>query len=160
MAQELSTLFGTPDSTGTDSRNAGPIFALGTRGVQTLDGSGGGQSRRTLKQAQVTAVADSRTQSVIVTASKTAMENIAGIIHSLDAGSAQAEVVTTFDLSQIDPGDAADALQAMFASAQNAPTVVSPLKDRATAAANQQSATAATSFGQSAQAASSLGSGR
>lgn len=152
MADELTALFAPPSASDTaGSRDTGPTFfgPMGRQGIVGGAANDNSQTRRALKQAQVTAVADPRTSSVIVTASKTAMANIAGIIQELDASDAQAEEVTVVDLNQVDPAVVSDAMAALFASASgqtaSALTVDSALEARAKTAASQQSPAAATS---------------
>jgi len=160
-ADELTSLFST-QNTDQNNRGMGFRFFGGFRGFGGGGGGGNEQSDRMKRQSQVTAVADPRTYSVIVTASKTLMEEIAGMIADLDRSDANKMIVTTYDISTADPIDVQSAMQALFAG-QSRPaannTQVSPLEMRAENSANQQTGTAATTFGQNGQAAGGGGVG-
>ncbi len=139
-ADELTSLFSNTSNTDQNNRGMGFRFFGGFRG-----GFGGGnnndQSDRMKRQSQVTAVA----------ASKTLMEEIAGMIADLDRSDANKMIVTTYDISTADPIDVQSAMQALFqGTSSRTPNnnETSPLELRAQNAANQQTGTAATSFGQ------------
>lgn len=83
------------------------------------NGGGGGDNNRAQKQSQVTAVADARTQSVIVTASKDLMEQIAGMMDSLDVPSTRDQGVYSYTLHNADPQEVASVLQNMFQSSSS-----------------------------------------
>jgi len=68
------------------------------------------------KQTQVIAVADARTQSVIVTATKDLMDQIAGMMEQLDVSSDRDQGVYVFQMKNGDPQQAAQVLQNMFQS--------------------------------------------
>jgi type II secretory pathway component GspD/PulD (secretin) len=76
----------------------------------------GGSNNRAQKQSQVTAVADARTQAVIVMASKDLMFEIAGMMQSLDVPSDRDQGVHSFALHNADPQEVAQVLQNMFQS--------------------------------------------
>ncbi len=63
---------------------------------------------------RVLAVPDPRTSSVIVTASKTLMPQIAEMIAELDADKGRKEVVGFYDLQNADPQDVYNNLQELF----------------------------------------------
>jgi general secretion pathway protein D len=71
-------------------------------------------NNRAQKQSQVTAVADSRTQAVIVTASKDLMDQIAGMMEQLDVPSQRDQQVHTIVLNYADPQEALQVLQGTF----------------------------------------------
>ncbi len=75
--------------------------------------SGGNRAQ---KQSQVTAVADSRTQAVIVTASKDLMYEIAGMMEQLDVPSARDQQVHVIHLDNADPQQVLQVLQGTFPS--------------------------------------------
>ena len=77
-------------------------------------GSSSGQNSRVQKQSQVVAVADSRTSSVIVTASKDLMTEIAGMMEQLDVASDRDQGVYVFQMKNGDPQQALTVLQNMF----------------------------------------------
>lgn len=142
VATALSGVF--PSSTGSGSNNnqapvrfgGGPFggggggFAAmmggfgGAGGGRGGGGNGGGrggssssgQNDRIRRAQQVLAVADSRTSSVIVTASKDLMGQIAGMVRELDVPSMRDQQVHVFRMNNGDPQQAAQVLQNMFQS--------------------------------------------
>jgi type II secretory pathway component GspD/PulD (secretin) len=79
-------------------------------------GTGTSQNSRIQKQTQVVAVADQRTSSVIVTASKDLMQEIAGMMEQLDVPSDRDQSVYVFQMKNGDPQQALTVLQNMFQS--------------------------------------------
>ena len=79
-------------------------------------GTGGSQNSRIQKQTQVIAVADQRTSSVVVTASKDLMQEIAGMMTQLDVPSDRDQDVYVFQMKNGDPQQAVQVLQNMFQS--------------------------------------------
>jgi general secretion pathway protein D len=79
----------------------------------------GGDNNRAQKQSQVTAVADARTQSIIVMASKDLMVEIAGMMQSLDVASTRDQGVYAYRLHNADPFEVAQVLQNMFQSSSS-----------------------------------------
>ena len=79
-------------------------------------GTGNTQNSRIQKQTQVVAVADPRTSSVIVTASKDLMQEIAGMMEQLDVPSDRDQNVYVFQMKNGDPQQALTVLQNMFQS--------------------------------------------
>jgi len=77
-------------------------------------GSGGSQNSRVQKQTQVLAVADARTSSVIVTASKDLMQEIAGMMEQLDVPSNRDQKVFVYHMDNGDPQQVLTVLQNMF----------------------------------------------
>jgi type II secretory pathway component GspD/PulD (secretin) len=71
-------------------------------------------SDRIKKQTQVTAVADARIQSVIVTAPKELMDQIAGMMHDLDVPSQRDQKVYVYHLDHGDPNQVVQVLQNTF----------------------------------------------
>ena len=71
---------------------------------------------RIQKQSQVIAVADQRTSSVVVTASKDLMQEIAGMMTQLDVPSDRDQGVYVFQMKNGDPQQALQVLQNMFQS--------------------------------------------
>jgi len=79
------------------------------------DNSGGTSSADRVKKAtQVTAVADSRIQAVIVTAPKDLMTQIGSMMTDLDVPSARDQKVFVFHMNNGDPQQAVQVLQNMF----------------------------------------------
>jgi len=106
--------------------------------------AGGANSNRAQKQSQVTAVADSRTQSVIVMASKDLMVEIEGMMHELDVPSTRDQKVYTVTLKNADPQEALQVLQNTFPSSSTSrsssslsATETSPFIQRQTDGASQ-----------------------
>ena len=66
------------------------------------------------KMGKVLAVPDPRTSSLIVTASKTLMPQIAAMIAELDSDKGKREIVSYFELQNADPQDVYQNLQDLF----------------------------------------------
>jgi general secretion pathway protein D len=127
MADMLSNLF--PDESKTGS-GQGSVFSRFGGGLRGLFGGGGGPpgfgnqgggssgnnggDQRIKKRARVIAVAEPRTGSVVVSAAKELMEQIAGVISDLDADPRGKQVVSFFKLENTDPQEAQQVLQEMF----------------------------------------------
>ncbi|MGH7969244.1 MAG: secretin N-terminal domain-containing protein, partial [Limisphaerales bacterium] len=113
LADQLSQLF--PDETSSSNNNNQnvPFFfrRFGGGGAQT---GAGATSDRTRKLGKVMAVADPRTESLIVSASRTMMPQIADMIAELDANKGKKEVVGFYELQNADPQDIQQNLQDLF----------------------------------------------
>ncbi len=129
VANELSSVF--PSSSGTGNSQApirfggpGGFFGrmFGGGGGFGAGGGAGGNSAgssandRIKKATQVTAVADSRIQAVIVTAPKDLIEEIADMMKSLDVPSPRDQQVYVFHLKHGDPYQVSQVLQSQFQS--------------------------------------------
>jgi type II secretory pathway component GspD/PulD (secretin) len=128
VASELSSVFPSANSSG----NQSPIqFGGGRGGGRGGGGFGGGANpfaalfgggtanssqQRIQKATQVTAVADSRIQAVIITAPKDLMNEIAGMMADLDVPSDRDQGVYVFQMKNGDPQQALQVLQNMFQS--------------------------------------------
>ncbi len=137
VASELSSVFPGANSSG----NQAPIqfggrgggfgggrgggfgggFGGGGRGgglAALLGGAGTANSsqQRIQKATQVTAVADSRIQAVIVTAPKDLMDEIAGMMADLDVPSDRDQDVSVIPLQNGDPQQVVQVLQSMFSN--------------------------------------------
>jgi type II secretory pathway component GspD/PulD (secretin) len=115
-ADELSTVF--PNTTtGTqqqqNSGRGGVQFGGATAGNTASTTT---QSERLLKQTQVIAVADYRTSSVIVIASKTLMPEIEKMIDRLDEDQSGAQQVFVWNTDNMDPSLVQQYLQDLFPS--------------------------------------------
>lgn len=88
----------------------------GTGGGRGGSSSSSGQNDRIRRASQVLAVADARTSSVIVTASKDLMSQIAGMVRELDVASPRDQQVHVFRMNNGDPQQAVQVLQNMFQS--------------------------------------------
>jgi type II secretory pathway component GspD/PulD (secretin) len=92
---------------------------FGGGGLAALLGGGttaNSSQQRIQKATQVTAVADSRIQAVIVTAPKDLMDEIAGMMADLDVPSDRDQGVYVFQMKNGDPQQAVQVLQNMFGS--------------------------------------------
>jgi len=125
VASELSSIFPSSGTSGNSTQS--PIRFGGGGGpggffARMMGGGGGGgtagesANERIKKATQVTAVADSRIQSVIVTAPKDLMEQIASMMNDLDVPSTRDQKVFVFHMNNGDPQQAAQVLQTMFQS--------------------------------------------
>ena len=111
-------------------------------------------------QQRVVAVADRRTQSIIITTSRDLMVEIAGVITNLDSNPSGRQIVTAIDINSADPAAVEATMNGLFPSSQNkaATTTTDALAARTQSTANQQqSSTSSTSgFGTSGSGASGL----
>jgi type II secretory pathway component GspD/PulD (secretin) len=153
-ADEINSLFTSNDQNNNNNgRGGGFQFFRGPFGFPGGGGGGGGnsQSDRMKRQTTVNAVADPRTSSVMVTASRGMMQEIAGAIADLDQSDAHAQAAYSIDISGADPADINTAMQTLFAGQnhqqQNSTLTESALQYRTQQANQQQNANAATSFG-------------
>src|SRR6185295_4106375 len=83
----------------------------GDRGSRGGSSSTTDANSRKLKQVRVTAVPDPRTGSVIVSAARDLMEEIAGIIQELDSDPAKKKKVYVIKVENRDPQELVDDLQ-------------------------------------------------
>lgn len=119
VATELGNLF---PSSGSGNGTQLPIrFGGGGGGgggffarMAAAAANNGGSNNRAQKQSQVTAVADARTQAVIVMASKDLMTEIAEMVQQLDIASARDQKVYVYHMNNGDPQQALQVLQGMF----------------------------------------------
>jgi len=114
LADQISQLF--PDTSKTSDNNAGGGGGFRFGGPFGF-GRGNNQatsSDRNRKKSQVIAVADPRTQRLMVTAASELMPHIAQMIAELDSVDARHEVVKVFDLKNADPQDVNQVLADLF----------------------------------------------
>jgi general secretion pathway protein D len=114
VATQLGELFPDDSSTTGASQNNMPFFMRGPMGGGNSRSSSSDASQRTKKLGKVIPVADPRTSSLIVTASKTVMPQIAEMINELDSHPDKKEVVMVYDLKNADPVDVSQVLQDLF----------------------------------------------
>lgn len=120
---EMATLLGSlfPDDsrsgTGGNSQNqfqfgrgGGNPFGRMFGGGGDSGGSSGAQAQRVKKRAKVTAVADARTSSIIVSATSGLMTQVEEMIKQLDANPAKKQKVYVY---QVNPGDVAQVQQVL-----------------------------------------------
>lgn len=156
MANMINTLYQTSSQSGTGNAagnfpNFGPfggfpggLAATFGRGGNNQTGGGGGSGRQRNNSGSrtataVSAVADPRTQSVIVTASKDTIQQIAEVIAQLDASSARKQKVFVYTLENADVQQVETVLKDLFQtnSRSSTNTQNDPLSNRA-ANNNQQ----------------------
>lgn len=111
MADQLSQLFPDDTSTANNQNNNVPFFFRGRGGPANQSTQ---PSDRMKKMGKVLAVPDPRTSSLIITASKTIMPQIAEMIAELDSDRGKREVVSYFELENADPADVYQNLQDLF----------------------------------------------
>ncbi len=140
IAMLLNNLYS--DSSGSTAAQApfrfGGIGALfGNRGMgnpsaQANAAGGSSQTDRIKKRTRVTAVADPRTASVVVSASRDMSEQIGRMIEQLDQESPKVAHVSVIHLENADPQQVQQVLQDMFQNTTGArsTTQTSPLQNR------------------------------
>ena len=127
VANEMATLFphnsgATPPVNVSGGRSAGGIFGA-------LFGGGETANDRLKKSQQVNSVPDSRTDSVVVTAPKDLMNQIATLMDQIDVPSERDQKTYAFSVTNAEPSQVVQELQGMFNSQtrssgqQNAPLV-------------------------------------
>ena len=161
VASELSSIFPSSSSGGSSGQSQAPFrFGGGGPGgggpggffarmmAANNAGGSGSQNSRIQKQTQVVAVADARTSSVIVTASKDLMQEIAGMMDQLDVPSTRDQNVYVFHMNNADSQQAAQVLQNMFqttTSARGSGTSSSSSQNSALMAREQNNASSSSS---------------
>jgi general secretion pathway protein D len=114
-------------------------------------GTANSSQQRIQKATQVTAVADSRIQAVIVTAPKDLMDEIAGMMADLDVPSDRDQDVSVIALQNGDPQQVVQVLQSMFSngntsrSGTSSSSQNSPLQTRSQNSATQMGTPTTTS---------------
>jgi general secretion pathway protein D len=163
VASELSQIFPTSGASGSQVQTPfrfgggaggpGGFFAR-MMAANAAGNTGNSQNSRIQKQTQVVAVADARTQSVIVTASKDLMVQIAGMMEQLDVPSDRDQGVYVFQMKNGDPQQAVQVLQNMFQSSSTSRSGTStsssqnsPLQQRAQNSATTMGTTTTTTTG-------------
>ena len=143
MADELSSLF--PSGSGGSDQNDRSMGVQFSPFPQPTS-SNASQSARLKRQSTVLAVADRRTQSVIVTASKDIMDQIQGVVQELDRGAQGVQKITALDFGGADPATVEQTMAGLFSSAnsrnQNTTQTATPLANRFTGNANSQTTSA------------------
>ena len=116
LASSLTALY----SDSTTANNAGGNNNRGGNnnnrggGGQGQPGAAGALSERALQQARVIAVADPRTNSVLVNASHASMTQIALLVGRLDASDSKKQHIYVHSLAHADPSNVANILNSMF----------------------------------------------
>jgi general secretion pathway protein D len=159
-ADLLSSLFSDDTSNATDATRTpfrfGPFGGFG--GQQ--QGNNSTQSDRAKRLSKVTAVADRRTSSLVVTSGKDLMPQIEALVNELDARKDRKITPHLIALNNADPVEVQAILQDLFPASSTSTkasslniTPATPLYDRQKAQLQQQNSTTTSSFG------SSLGGG-
>jgi general secretion pathway protein D len=149
MADELSNLFPDPTAKADQSgRSMGFRFTPPWMQPATPTST---TSERMKVQQRVVAVADRRTESIIVTTSRDLMLEIEGVIEDLDRSPAGVQHVYAVDINSADPAAVQATMAGLFPNSK-APATTSTtdaLTARATSTANQQqsSTSSTTGFG-------------
>jgi type II secretory pathway component GspD/PulD (secretin) len=147
IADELTAMF--PSTTSTDQNNRTAGFRFGPFGGGGQQNAAASLSPKMKRETTVVAVADRRTQSVIVSASKDMMEQIDGVVKDLDQGDQGDQVLTALDFGGADPATVEQTMSGLFASSTSkAPTstqTATPLANRYTGNANSMSTTTTSS---------------
>jgi 16S rRNA G1207 methylase RsmC len=151
VASELASIFPSSSSgSGTQSPmqfrggGGGGPGAFFQRMMGGAQASSSGSNDRVKKATQVTAVADSRIQAIIVTAPKELMEQIASMMNELDVPSDRDQDVYVFQMKNGDPQQAVQVLQNMF---QSSGTSRSGTSSSQNSALQQRSQNATTTMG-------------
>jgi general secretion pathway protein D len=128
MATLLTSVF--PDDSKSNGAQSPIQFGGGGRGLANFfrgggipgggggggnaGGAGGEKDSRIKKRARVIAVADARTQSVVVSAATGLMDQVKGMIAKLDSNPAKQQTVHTYSLENADAQQVEAVLQEMF----------------------------------------------
>jgi type II secretory pathway component GspD/PulD (secretin) len=140
MADLLASLF--PDETKTGNNNNQQQFRFGGGPFGGVFGGGRGAantaaatSERMKKKGRVSAVADQRTSSIIVSAASEMMPQIGEMISQLDSSPAKKQKVFIYSLQNADAQETAQILQEMFqrsttSASRNNANQTSPLNNR------------------------------
>ena len=123
LAETLTKLYG--DTSSSSSRNGNQRNQQGGRGGgffggfpgQQQQSSTGAQSERSLLQAKVVAVGDPRTNSLVITAAREQMIQIAETVARLDSTDAKKQRVYTYRLQNADPDTVANVLRGVLGDA-------------------------------------------
>ncbi|MCE5228392.1 hypothetical protein LLG95_02185 [bacterium] len=116
MYTDSSTAASTMNNRNNQQRGGRGAMTGGRGGFQAMAAatSANGQSARQIQEHTVTAVADTRTNSVIVIAVESVLDQVQKVIENLDQDSAGHQKVFVYQIHNIDPEQAALMLQDMF----------------------------------------------
>jgi len=116
-ADQIAALFPDPTAQQTASSRRGfrtPFGFLAAPGGSSAAGGAADPSSRKFREARVTAVPDPRTGSVIVSAARDLMTQIAGIIEELDSDPAKKKKVYVIKVENRDPQELVEDLQSVI----------------------------------------------
>ncbi|HUD45659.1 MAG TPA: secretin N-terminal domain-containing protein [Candidatus Baltobacteraceae bacterium] len=145
IATELGDLF--PSSTASsDQNNRSMGFRFAPPWMQQAS-QGAAKSDRMKQQTSVLAVADRRTESIVVTASRDLMEEIKGMITQLDEGNQGMTHVTAIPLESADPAAVQQTIAGLFLStgSSSSSTTTTALSARTQGNNNSQSSSTTSS---------------
>jgi type II secretory pathway component GspD/PulD (secretin) len=142
IADELSNLFPSSNAA-SDQNNRSMGFQFNPFQQQTSGDSS--QSTRMKRQSTVLAVADRRTESVVVTASRDLMVDIKGMIAALDEGNQGMTHVTAINLESADPAAVQQTIAGLFLSTGSSSSSQTTTALSARAQANNNSQSSSTS---------------
>jgi type II secretory pathway component GspD/PulD (secretin) len=150
VVEEISSLFAPASGAGNAEPLARPMgFQFGGPGMSPSASRTATESNRLKRQTTVTAVADRRTQAVLVAAAGNAMAQIRKVVAKLDEGQKGVAKFSVYAIGCADPGIVQEAMTTLFAStslAGHTPAqITTPLGAREQAEANSQSTPSATS---------------
>ncbi len=142
IADELSNLF--PSSNASSDQNSRTMgFQFNPFQQQTSSSST--KSNRMTRKSSVLAVADRRTESIVVTASKDVMVEIKGMIATLDEGNQGVTHVTAIALNSADPAAVQQTMAGLFQSASSSSSTQSTTALSARTQGNNNSMSSSTS---------------
>jgi general secretion pathway protein D len=151
LATILNELYADKGSGGSSSRSSGSsggapdFFRMMSQGRSSRSGSGG-QSERALLQSKVNAVGDPRTNSLIVTATRETMTQIAEMIGRLDATPDKKQKVFVYPLEYADVNNVATVIKGIF-SKQTTSSQSTQSQEAAANRLSQRSANGASNSG-------------
>lgn len=147
MSEVLAGMF--PDTSSQDDvRGGGFTFAGGPGGNSglTFAANAGATSEHALKQSKVSSFPDTRTRSLVVSASSILMPQIAGVIGGLDSSARGKKKVAMFKINQGSTQNIETVLRGLFSSqTTSSTTATDALGSRETQAAQNQASTSTSS---------------
>lgn len=157
-ADLLSSLFADDTSNASDATRTPFRFGpFGGFGGQQQGNNSSSPSDRAKKLSKVTAVADRRTGSLVVTTGKDLMPQIEALVKELDENKARKITPHVIALNNADPVEVEQIMQDLFPASSTSSrtsslntTPATPLSDRSKALLQQQNSTTTSSFGGSA----------
>jgi general secretion pathway protein D len=150
VVEEISSLFAPPTGAPTAEQPARPMgFQFGAPGLAQPATRAATQSTRLKRQATVTAVADRRTQSVLVAAAANEMAQIRKMVAKLDDGKLGVMKLSVYETGCADSSIVLEAMTTLFAGSSVAAHAQAPIttadSQREQSGANSQSVPSATS---------------
>jgi len=138
----------------------GPAAFFGRLAAAQAGGGGNDANDRIRKQTQVTAVADLRTSSVVVTAQKDLIEQIDMMMQQLDVPSERDQQVTVYHVENGDPEQMVQVLQSTFGASGGTTSRGGASSTTSTSALSQRAKQNAQQMGNTSSTTSTLGGGR